>query len=287
MFYTVGEMAKKLGIAPSALRYYDKEGLLPFVERSGSGIRMFKDSDMEWMLIIECLKKTGMPIKEIKMFIDWCMEGDATIDKRLELIDNQRKNVLEQTEQLKKTLDTLNFKHWYYETAKKAGTCDIHKKRSIRPARLEDLEKIEEIYKNARDFMAKSGNESQWGNSYPEKEMLSDDIDKEQLYVIEEKNRICGVFAFIIGEDETYSKIDGKWMEDSEYGTIHRIAGDGITHGIMYTAVGYCKKIISHLRIDTHENNHIMKSLIERCGFEKCGTIYTYDGSPRIAYEML
>ncbi len=127
MLYTVGEIAKKMNVAASTLRYYDKEGLLPFVERSESGIRMFKDSDMEWLSIIECLKKTGMPIKEIKKFIDWCMEGDATIDQRLELIDRQRSEVLLQLEQLKETLAVLNYKHWYYRTAKEAGTCDINK----------------------------------------------------------------------------------------------------------------------------------------------------------------
>lgn len=127
MLYTVGEMAKKIGVAPSTLRYYDKEGLLPFVERSGGGIRMFKDSDMESINIIECLKKTGMTIKEIKQFIDWCREGDSTIEDRLALIDRQRENVLKQMEQLYRTLDTLTYKHWYYETAKKTGTCDVHK----------------------------------------------------------------------------------------------------------------------------------------------------------------
>lgn len=126
MLYTVGEMAKKIGVAPSTLRYYDKEGLLPFVERSGGGIRMFKEDDLDWLSIIECLKKTDMPIKEIKKFIDWCTEGDSTIEQRLELIDNQREAVLKQIAQLYETLDTLNYKHWYYETAKKAGTCDIH-----------------------------------------------------------------------------------------------------------------------------------------------------------------
>ncbi len=130
MLYTVGEIAKKMNVAASTLRYYDKEGLLPFVERSESGIRMFKDSDMEWLSIIECLKKTGMPIKEIKKFIDWCMEGDATINQRLELIDRQRSEVLLQLEQLKETLAVLNYKHWYYRTAKEAGTCDIHKNMS-------------------------------------------------------------------------------------------------------------------------------------------------------------
>ena len=73
MLYTVSEMAKRLGVAPSTLRYYDKEGLLPFIERSDGGIRMFKDTDFEWLSIIECLKKTGMPIKEMKVFIDWCI----------------------------------------------------------------------------------------------------------------------------------------------------------------------------------------------------------------------
>lgn len=126
MFYTVGEIAKKLNVAPSTLRYYDKEGLLPFVERSDSGIRMFKDSDMEGLRVIECLKRTGMPIKDIKVFMELCQLGDATISERLALIDKQRETVLEQQKQLQETLDTLNYKHWYYETAAKAGTCAVH-----------------------------------------------------------------------------------------------------------------------------------------------------------------
>lgn len=111
MVYSIGEMAKQLGVAPSTLRYYDKEGLLPFVERSGGGIRVFKDSDMGWLFIIGCLKKTGMPIREIKQFVDWCMEGDSTISQRLELIDRQRDAVRQQMKQLQQTLDTLEYKH--------------------------------------------------------------------------------------------------------------------------------------------------------------------------------
>ena len=126
MLYTIGEMAKKMNLSPSTLRYYDKEGLLPFVERSGGGIRMFKDSDLEWLSIIECLKKSGMVIKDIKQFIDWCMEGDSTIEQRLNLIDRQRELVLAQIAQMQETLSVLDYKHWYYETAKKAGTCAVH-----------------------------------------------------------------------------------------------------------------------------------------------------------------
>lgn len=126
MVYTIGQMATKMQVAPSTLRYYDKEGLLPFVERSESGIRMFKDEDIEWLLIIECLKKTGMPIKEIKVFIDWCLQGDSTITERKQLIEKQRQSVLNQIEKMKETLAMLEYKKWYYEMAEKAGTCKIH-----------------------------------------------------------------------------------------------------------------------------------------------------------------
>lgn len=135
MPYTVGEMAKQIGVAPSTLRYYDKEGLLPFVERSGGGIRLFKDSDREWLAVIECLKKTGMPIREIKRFVDLCREGDATIDERLQLIKRRRDAVLKQMESLNETLSLLEYKLWYYETAKKAGTCSIHDENEKIPAR--------------------------------------------------------------------------------------------------------------------------------------------------------
>lgn len=95
MFYTVGEMAKMAGITASTLRYYDKEGLLPPIERTSGGIRMFREEDVEWLHLIECLKKTGMPLKEIKLFVDWVKEGDSTIQSRLELIDRQRQAVID------------------------------------------------------------------------------------------------------------------------------------------------------------------------------------------------
>ena len=135
MPYTVGEMAKQIGVAPSTLRYYDKEGLLPFVERSDGGIRLFKDSDREWLAVIECLKKTGMPIREIKRFVDLCREGDATIDERLRLIKRRRDAVLKQMESLNETLSLLEYKLWYYETAMKAGTFSIHDENEEIPAR--------------------------------------------------------------------------------------------------------------------------------------------------------
>ena len=126
MFYTIGEMAQKLNVASSTLRYYDKEGLLPFVERSNGGIRMFKDEDMEWLRMLGCLKKAGMPLKEIRSFMDLSRRGDDTIDQRLTLIEKQRRSVLDQQRQLEDTLLMLDYKRWYYRTAQEAGTCDVH-----------------------------------------------------------------------------------------------------------------------------------------------------------------
>lgn len=126
MIYTIGEMAKKLNVAASTLRYYDKEGLLPFVERSGGGIRMFNDEDMSGLRIIGCLKKTGMPIKDIKHFIDCCVEGDSKIDERLSIIESQWDSVIQQMEEMKEMLNLLDYKLWYYQTAKEAGTCSVH-----------------------------------------------------------------------------------------------------------------------------------------------------------------
>lgn len=146
MIYTVGEMAKKIGVAPSTLRYYDKEGLLPFVERSSGGIRVFKEADYEWLKVIECLKKTGMPLKDIKTFIEMAMQGDETIDERLKLIRKQREEVGKQIAELQETMDTLNFKCWYYETAKSAGTTAVP-----REMKLEELpEEFREIRKKLR-----------------------------------------------------------------------------------------------------------------------------------------
>ena len=131
MMYTVGEMAKKLGVPPSTLRYYDKMGLLPFVERSSSGIRVFQDADFEWLQIIICLKKTGMQLVDIKRFIEMAIQGDETIDERLNLIIRQKETVMHQIDELNQTLKTLEFKEWYYQTAKQAGTTDVPRSMSL------------------------------------------------------------------------------------------------------------------------------------------------------------
>ncbi len=131
MTYTIGEMAKRLGVPASTLRYYDKEGLLPFVGRSSGGVRIFKESDYEWLQVIECLKRTGMPLKDIRAFVCMAMQGDETIDERLALIVKQLDDVKAQIAILNETLDALEFKKWYYETAKAAGTTSVPRNMSL------------------------------------------------------------------------------------------------------------------------------------------------------------
>lgn len=122
MLYTVGEIAKVLGIPASTLRYYDQEGLLPFVERSSGGSRMFTDKDYEWLKVIVCLKKSGLSIKNIKAFIDMAVRGDESLAERYELFHARRDAVKEQLKEMQETLDLLEFKCWYYQQAMADGT---------------------------------------------------------------------------------------------------------------------------------------------------------------------
>ena len=124
MVYTVGETAKLLEVPASTLRYYDKEGLLPFVERSSGGIRMFRESDFEWLQIIGCMKKAGMSIRDIRKYIELALQGDDTIDTRLEMFRRQRETLKRQLEEMQRTLETVEYKCWFYEIAQAAGSID-------------------------------------------------------------------------------------------------------------------------------------------------------------------
>lgn len=120
--YTIGDMARKMNVAPSTLRYYDKEGLLPFIKRSEGGIRIFTEADFSGLSIIHCLKQSGLSIKEIKQFADMCTKGDETIGERLALFQRKREDVQNQICELQKILEVLDYKCWFYETAQQHGT---------------------------------------------------------------------------------------------------------------------------------------------------------------------
>lgn len=152
-------------------------------------------------------------------------------------------------------------------------------------AELTHLQRIEELYAGARQFMADNGNPTQWGSGYPPREQVIADIHSEKLYLISDENGIHGVFYFSICPDPTYNEIyEGKWSSNASYGVLHRIAGDG-SGGILYAAVRFAKERISYLRIDTHRDNHIMQRALSNQGFQFCGTIYIEDGTERLAFD--
>lgn len=127
MNYTIRQVAEKMGVTIPTLRYYDKEGLLPFVDKKANGTRVFKDEDFQGLAVITCMKNSGVPIKEIKKFMDLCKEGDSTLQERLEIFLERKEAVEKQMEELNKVMETINHKIWYYETAIQAGTEEVHK----------------------------------------------------------------------------------------------------------------------------------------------------------------
>lgn len=118
--YTIGEVSELTGLPVSTLRYYDREGLFPGLERS-SGIRRFSERELEALRVIECLKRSGMEIKDIRRFMDWCAEGSSTYPQRSALFEAQRSSVEAELERLGRVLDMLRFKCWYYAEAIKDG----------------------------------------------------------------------------------------------------------------------------------------------------------------------
>ena len=121
--YTIGQVSQMFDLPISTLRYYDNQGLFPFLKREG-GVRQFSDREIEALRVIECLKKSGLEIKDIRRFMDWCAQGRSTYSNRYKLIQEQKERTEKEIEQLKKTLAMLNFKCWYYEQAIKDGSED-------------------------------------------------------------------------------------------------------------------------------------------------------------------
>lgn len=121
--YTIGQVSEMFHLPISTLRYYDKEGLFPNLERT-SGIRKFSETEIEALHVIECLKKTGMEIKDIKQFMEWCAAGPSTYANRKELFENRRKSLEKQLRELEKNMAMIQFKCWYYDQAIADGNED-------------------------------------------------------------------------------------------------------------------------------------------------------------------
>lgn len=155
-----------------------------------------------------------------------------------------------------------------------------------RKAVANDLPRMMEIYGEARAFMRRNGNMSQWIDGYPSESVLRADMASGNLYVCEDAGFISGVFALVAGEDPTYAEIDGRWVDVGEYATLHRVASADGAHGVADAALACALSGYERVRVDTHADNLPMRRWIESRGFTYCGVIRVADGSPRRAYSL-
>lgn len=141
--YGIGEISDLMNLSISTIRYYDKNGLIPYIKRNSSGIRRFDEKDIEALVVVDCLKKSGMQIKDIKAFMELCTLGNDTLVERLNFFYNQERAILEQIENLNQALNMIRFKQWYYQTAIKDKT-----EEKVKNMKLEDMpEEVQKLYK--------------------------------------------------------------------------------------------------------------------------------------------
>lgn len=163
----------------------------------------------------------------------------------------------------------------------------------VRQAQPADLPEVLAAYEIGRETMRQNHNPTQWGDVYPPKELLVEDIRLGRLWVVEQGGTLCGAFAFFTEPDPFYATIEnGAWLNDEPYVTIHRLTSNGKAKGIVAAATAFAAaQGVPNVRIDTHADNHIMQHTLEKLGYKPCGTVYVADHlsdhSPRIGYQLI
>lgn len=165
---------------------------------------------------------------------------------------------------------------------------------NIRLAEKKDVDRIMQIIADARESIGRLGID-QWQYGYPTRDIVKEDVLHTRSFVVDDGGEICATFALMMNGEPTYKKIYcGAWIGDGEYLALHRIAIDS-----KHRSKGIAEKIVeflgeyanengySSIRVDTHTGNVPMRRMLEKNGFEYCGTIHLLDGQPRVAYEKL
>lgn len=159
----------------------------------------------------------------------------------------------------------------------------------VRNATIGEMDAIMAIFEAAKAYMYSQGNTSQWGDDYPPRQLIADEIATGKFYCIEHAGEVVGIFSFAVGEaiEPTYAVIyDGAWRCDEPYGVIHRMASNGRVKGVADCCFAWCKQRCDYLRVDTHRDNVTMQRAIARQGFTRSGIIVlSRNGEERIAYE--
>lgn len=154
----------------------------------------------------------------------------------------------------------------------------------IRKTTPEDLEELLKLFDIAREYMRQEGNPTQW-QGYPTKEILLDDIKREESYVLLLDNEIVATMMLSFKEDTTYQDIQGNWITQGDYGVIHRIAVKYPKQHLASELLNFALSYNYPIRIDTHSDNKPMINFLSKHGFEYCGIIRLSNGDPRFAYE--
>ena len=153
----------------------------------------------------------------------------------------------------------------------------------IRKASVQDLEQIMQVYDKARKFMRENGNAEQWGEDYPSAELIEHDIDK--MYLCMSEGRIACVSYYAAEEDEDYKEINGKWLNEEPYGVVHRVASTGIVRGAASFCLDWAYAQTQNLRMDTYSDNIPLQKLLEKCGFQYCGSFERLGMDKWMAYQ--
>ena len=157
----------------------------------------------------------------------------------------------------------------------------------IRRANKEDIKFIMRIYEAAKKKMRADGNLHQWSDKYPDEETLLNDIARGELYIAHDGNEIYGVFMLSFSGEDTYKEIQGAWINDEPYAVIHRIASFGKGKNLLEEAIDFAFEKTNNIRIDTHEDNNIMRTLLKKLGFIYTCIIHLKDGDERRAYQLI
>ena len=157
----------------------------------------------------------------------------------------------------------------------------------VERAKPADIDAIMDVFEAAKLFMRKTGNEKQWIDGYPSKELILRNIQEDGFYVcLSDDGQMVGVFYYKVEYDNTYAKIyDGAWLNDKPYGVVHRIASNGKQKGVALFCLEWCLERCKNVRVDTHRDNLVMRNILNQNGFQQCGIIYVANGTERIAYQ--
>lgn len=160
---------------------------------------------------------------------------------------------------------------------------------TVRKSVLDDLPRLMEIYRQGREIMLSCGNLHQWLPGHPGEEMIRSDIGRGESYAVLDGETVVGAFALIFGSDPTYGTIyGGEWLDDKlPYATIHRLASTKDSKGVAQACFDWAWRQTRSLRVDTHEDNVIMRHCIKKAGFSYCGVIHLLNGDPRLAYQKI